>query len=215
MLEILTGLDNPTINTVGEQGQFYIRQYQSGRRTYSGDLFICKSIFSDNEDLQNPVTTYNWQPVALTEEVKRLLHEVSLDFDWKIEELEEKITTLSEKPAEPEKLNIKFIPADCVWQHNTEFRLFHLGKIGRLDFKLPENVPNEFKGKLFIRSSNNGIQLNIDNVIFTGEDCVDGKLVSTSSKYYEIAYENVGIVNEQCPYGKWIVIAKVSSLPIQ
>jgi hypothetical protein len=151
----------------------------------------------------------------LTEEVKQLLHELEIDVNWKIEELEEKLTELiTSKQDDTNNVEVRSIPGNFTWENNVEYHLFHLGKVGKMEFKLPEFIPNLFKGKLFIRSGNNGLQLIVDNVIFVGEDCENGKFISTSAKYYEITYENVGIHDENYAPNKQIVIAKVNSLPI-
>lgn len=190
MLEILVGKTAPTLETVGEQGQLYIHQYQIGRRKFYGDLYICDIVNKYVNGPQDRDTIhYYWEKITPSKE------------------LEEKIKL--------NEIKIKIVPIENTLENNLEYRLFHMGKIGRMDFKLPETIPNVFKGKIFIRSSDKGIQLNIDNVTFIGEDCVDGKLISNTSKYYEIAYENVGVHDEQYAPNKAIVIARVSSLPLE
>jgi hypothetical protein len=296
MLEILTGTTAPTIDTIGEQGQLYIHQYQIGRRKFYGDLYICDIVHKYvNGPRDKDTIHYYWEKITpskelserldlvetnLTEEIKNSVNysdlnadeftlgednKVSINLiqeekvDCLVEDLNEifdngifaqdllksefeitrspstnRIVSVRIKNIDKEKVNgiseienniadltkkvnldIQIVPIDNILANDREYRLFHMGKIGRMDFKLPETIPNVFKGKIFIRSSDMGIQLNIDNVTFVGEDCVDGKLISNTSKYYEIAYENVGVHDEQYAPNKAIVIARVSSLPLE
>lgn len=122
----------------------------------------------------------------------------------------DKISNL-EEAINPE---IKVVPIENVLSNNVEYRLFHMGKMSKLDFKLPETIPNVFSGKIFIRSADAGLQLNIDNVIFMGEDCENGKFNSKSSKYYEIKYKNVGCCDELYNINQNIIVAEVAVLPI-
>ena len=111
--------------------------------------------------------------------------------------------------------DIKIIPANGVLANNREFRLIHLGKIPSFTLALPNEIPDVFKGKIIFRSANNGCALNIPGLTFIGDDCVDGKFVSTESKYYEITYENLGPRTsasnaDQSP----IILAKVTAFKL-
>ena len=113
------------------------------------------------------------------------------------------------------ELDIQIIPANGVLANNREFRLIHLGKMPRFSLQMPEEIPDEFKGKIIFRSSDKGCVLDVPGLTFVGDDCVDGKFVSTTSKYYEIVYENIGPRGSTPSSDKTpIVLAKVTAFAL-
>lgn len=113
------------------------------------------------------------------------------------------------------ELDIQIIPANGVLANNREFRLIHLGKMHRFSLQMPEEIPDEFKGKIIFRSSDKGCVLDVPGLIFVGDDCADGKFVSTTSKYYEIVYENIGPRGSTPSSNKTpIVLAKVTAFAL-
>lgn len=113
------------------------------------------------------------------------------------------------------ELDIQIIPANGVLANNREFRLIHLGKMPRFSLQMPEEIPDEFKGKIIFRSSDKGCVLDVPGLTFIGDDCADGKFVSTTSKYYEIVYENIGPRGSTPSSDKTpIVLAKVTAFAL-
>lgn len=113
------------------------------------------------------------------------------------------------------ELDIQIIPANGVLANNREFRLIHLGKMHRFSLQMPEEIPDEFKGKIIFRSSDKGCVLDVPGLTFVGDDCADGKFVSTTSKYYEIVYENIGPRSSTPRSDKTpIVLAKVTAFAL-
>ena len=113
------------------------------------------------------------------------------------------------------ELDIQIIPANGVLANNREFRLIHLGKMPRFSLQMPEEIPDEFKGKIIFRSSDKGCVLDVPGLTFVGDDCADGKFVSTTSKYYEIVYENIGPRGSTPSSDKTpIVLAKVTAFAL-
>ena len=113
------------------------------------------------------------------------------------------------------ELDIQIIPANGVLANNREFRLIHLGKLPRFSLQMPEEIPDEFKGKIIFRSSDKGCVLDVPGLTFVGDDCADGKFVSTTSKYYEIVYENIGPRGSTPSSDKTpIVLAKVTAFAL-
>lgn len=113
------------------------------------------------------------------------------------------------------KIDIQIIPANGVLANNREFRLIHLGKMPRFSLQMPEEIPDEFKGKIIFRSSDKGCVLDVPGLTFVGDDCADGKFVSTTSKYYEIVYENIGPRGSTPSSDKTpIILAKVTAFTL-
>lgn len=113
------------------------------------------------------------------------------------------------------ELDIQIIPANGVLANNREFRLIHLGKMPRFSLQMPEEIPDEFKGKIIFRSSDKGCVLDVPGLTFVGDDCADGKFISTTSKYYEIVYENIGPRGSTPSSDKTpIVLAKVTAFAL-
>ena len=113
------------------------------------------------------------------------------------------------------ELDIQIIPANGVLANNREFRLIHLGKMHRFSLQMPEEIPDEFKGKIIFRSADRGCVLTVPGLTFVGDDCVDGKFVSTESKYYEIVYENLGPRGSTPSSDKTpVILAKVTAFKL-
>lgn len=113
------------------------------------------------------------------------------------------------------EVDIQIIPANGVLANNREFRLIHLGKIPSFTLNLPDEIPDVFKGKIIFRSADRGCVLTVPGLTFVGDDCVDGKFVSTESKYYEIVYENLGPRGSTPSSDKTpVILAKVTAFKL-
>lgn len=146
-----------------------------------------EKILAFGEALDNAVTEMKADHESLKKGFAELVGKVyteSVEFKNDIAELK------NAEGAAP--LDIQIIPANGVLANNREFRLIHLGKVPYFTLALPDEIPDEFKGKIIFRSSDKGCNLTVPGLTFVGDDCVDGKFVCTSSKYYEIVYENLG-----------------------
>lgn len=222
MLEILKGTLVPTTDTVGEEGQFYVRQFQGGRHTMSSEVYVLDSIRTDMENMQNPKTYYNWQQIFTANDVMQRIDtlrdntEISME-DMHIE-LSDEIEVLKKQVAALDSAKeitpiISPIPAGAL-EHNKEYRLAGLGVISNLTFTLPDEIPENFHSKVIVRTASTGTIkfVHPENVTFVGDDCKNGKFNPLNGKRYEIVYDNIGKMSlstaRNYPY---IILAKVTA----
>ena len=225
MLEILSGNYIPTEETKGERGQFYIHNYQSSKYTYSSDIYVCSSIFTSTEEVQNIKSVYGWTKIGTIDEIDKLLYALKMELKLNIRELKNKVTEdVTELNTQIETLdatkisvpNVSPVPIKAL-ENNTEYRLLGLGKMARLDFTLPDPMPEHFYSKVIV-STSDLYEPNFshpDNVVFAGDDCKDGKFIPLMDKQYEIVYSNIGkkvLAKEDHPY---IILAKVTSFSLR
>ena len=221
MLEILKGTLVPTVNTVGEEGQFYIRQFQGGRHTMSGEVYVCDSIRTDIEDLQHPKTYYNWQQIFTAEDVIQRLDTLRDNTEMGMEdmhaELSDEIESLKKQLAElgnAKETDITIVTKPTgKLEHNTEYHIMGWN-LSSFTLTLPKDIPENFYSKLVVKMPNgNPTQLaHPSNVVFAGDDCVDGKFEPIANKRYEIVYNNVGKMYRSTTVNyPYIILAKVTA----
>lgn len=221
MLEILRGELIPTTDTVGEAGQFYVRQVSGSRHTLNGEVYVCDSIRTDIEDLQNPKTYYNWQQIftandviqridTLRDNTEISMEDMHIEFSDEIEALKKQIAELS--ATKKTDVTIVTKPTGKL-NHNTEYHIMGWG-LSKFTLSFPKDIPANFYSKLVIKMPKDKPTelVHPSNVVFVGDDCVDGKFVPVADKRYEIVYNNVGKMHSSTKANyPYVILAKVTA----
>lgn len=221
MLEILKGTLVPTTDTVGEVGQFYVRQVQGGRHTMNGEVYVLDSIRTDMENMQNPKTYYNWQQIFTANDVIQRIDTLRDNTEISMEdmhtELSDEIEALKKQIAElsSTKEPVKTIVTKPTGKlnHNTEYHIMGWG-LTTFTLSFPKDIPADFYSKLVIKMPKDKPTnlVHPSNVVFVGDHCADGKFIPVADKRYEIVYNNVGKMYASTKVNyPYVILAKVTA----